>query len=177
MDPDVRLAAGCEGPDPDLSALYVAHAPGLTRWMISVTHDGELAEDLVQEAFLRLARELEAGRRPDNAAAWLAQVARNLAISRARRAATAARYEDRLAHPSAPVDPAVAALDAERTRAVNAALAELRPVDRTALLLAADGHRNAEIAVRIGRTELATRALLCRARRRLRPILQGVATV
>ncbi len=177
MDPDVRPAPRCAGPDSDLSTVYATHAPGLTRWMTSVTRDEDLAADLVQEAFLRLARELDAGRWPDNAPAWLAQVARNLAISRARRASTAARYEDRLARPSAPADPAVAALDAERTRAVHAALAALRPVDRAALLLAADGHRNAEIAVQIGRTELATRALLCRARRRLRPILAGVATV
>jgi hypothetical protein len=41
-------------------------------------------------------------------------------------------------------------------------------------MLAAEGHHNAEIAVQIGRTELATRALLCRARRRLRPVLAGV---
>ena len=177
MESDVRPAAPGAALDTDLSAIYVAHAPGLTRWMISITHDGELATDLVQEAFLRLARELEAGRRPDNVPAWLAQVARNLAVSRARRVATAARYEDRLARPSAPVDPATAALDAERSRAVHAALADLRPDDRTALLLAAEGHRNAEIAEQIGRTELATRALLCRARRRLRPVLQGVAPV
>ncbi len=163
--------------DTDISALYVAHAPGLTRWMTSITRDPDLAADLVQEAFLRLARELEAGRKPDNCAAWLAQVSRNLAISRARHVATATRLEDRLSAPPAAADPAVAALEAERTRAVHAALAELRPAARTALVLAAEGHRNAEIAARIGRSELATRALMCRARRQLRPVLQGIAAV
>ena len=43
--------------------------------------------------------------------------------------------------------------------------------------MAAEGHRNAEIAAQLGRTELATRALLCRARRRLRPVLEPVALV
>ncbi len=158
-----------------LTDLYVAHAPGLTRWMTSFTRDPEVAADVVQEAFLRLARELEAGRRPDNAPAWLAQVARNLATSRARRVSTASRFEPFLERPSSPDDPAAAVIATERAAAVHAALADLRPVDRTALLLAAEGHHNAEIAVRIGRTELATRALLCRARRRLRPMLAPIA--
>jgi RNA polymerase sigma-70 factor (ECF subfamily) len=158
-----------------LTDLYLAHAPGLTRWMTSFTRDPEVAADIVQEAFLRLARELEAGRRPDNAPAWLAQVARNLATSRARRVSTASRFEPFLERPSAPEDPAAAVIATERAEAVHAALAGLRPVDRTALLLAAEGHHNAEIAFQIGRTELATRALLCRARRRLRPMLSPVA--
>ena len=174
------MAPADREPDPGasddalLTALYTAHAPGLTRWMTSYTRDEEVAADLVQEAFLRLARELQAGRRPDNAAAWLAQVARNLATSRARRVSTASRFEPLLDRPSAPEDPASAVLAGERAEAVHAALADLRPVARAALILAAEGHHNAEIAVRIGRTELATRALLCRARRRLRPVLTAV---
>jgi RNA polymerase sigma factor (sigma-70 family) len=173
IDPTPDLASGCAD-DALLTELYVAHAPGLTRWMTGYTRDAEVAADVVQEAFLRLARELQAGRRPDNAAAWLAQVARNLATSRARRASTATRFEPLLERPSTPEDPAFAVLRTERADAVHAALADLRPVDRTALILAAEGHPNAEIAVQIGRTELATRALLCRARRRLRPVLAGV---
>ena len=175
------MAARDTYPDPGrsdhaiLTELYTTHAPGLTRWMTRFTRDEEAAADVVQEAFLRLARELQAGRRPDNAAAWLAQVARNLATSRARRAATANRFEPFLDRPSAPEDPAFAVIATERADAVHAALADLSLVDRTALLMAAEGHHNAEIAVRIGRTELATRALLCRARRRLRPVLSAVA--
>ncbi len=161
--------------DAFLTELYLAHAMNLTRWMTAYTRDAELAADVVQEAFLRLARELQAGRRPDNAAAWLALVARNLATSRARRTATAHRFEPLLERPASPEDPATLAVASERTAAVRIALADLRPVDRAALVLAAEGHHNAEIAMQIGRTELATRALLCRARRRLRPILAPVA--
>jgi len=162
-------------PDNPLAELYVAHAPTLTRWMTAYTRDAELAEDVVQEAFLRLAHELRAGRQPDHAPAWLAQVARNLATSRARRNATATRLAPRLEHPRAPDDPAAVAVASERAGAVRAALAELRPADRTALVMAAEGHHNAEIALRLGRTELATRTLLCRARRRLRVRLAPLA--
>jgi RNA polymerase sigma-70 factor (ECF subfamily) len=175
MNPQPAVSTSVQQRDDTLLAdLYRAHAAGLTRWMTALTRDEELAADVVQEAFLRLARELRAGRAPDNAPAWLAQVARNLATSGARRATTARRFAPLLERPAPPEDPAAAAIAAERAEAVHAVLADLRTVDRTALQLAAEGHGSAEIASRIGRTELATRALLCRARRRIRPLLAPV---
>ncbi len=161
-------------PDPDagmLDELYRGHAAGLTRWITGMTRDPAAAEDVVSEAFLRLARELAAGRRPDNPAAWVAQVARNLAISRARRASTAARFAPRLVDRGAGEDPATAALASERTAAVQTVLASMPPAERLAVVLASEGVGGPEIATRIGRTPLATRALLCRARRRMRPLL------
>jgi RNA polymerase sigma-70 factor (ECF subfamily) len=174
MDPQPVNPTTSAGDDVLLTELYQAHAASLTRWMTALTRDEELAADVVHEAFLRLARELCAGRTPDNAPAWLAQVARNLATSGARRATTARRFAPLLERPEPPEDPAVIAIATERAEAVHAVLADLRTVDRTALQLAAEGHGNAEIATRIGRTELATRALLCRARRRIRPLLAPV---
>jgi DNA-directed RNA polymerase specialized sigma24 family protein len=56
----------------------------------------------------------------------------------------------------------------ERDAAIVDALARTAEDDRTAMLLAAQGYRGEEIAERIGRSELATRTLLCRARGRLR---------
>jgi RNA polymerase sigma factor (sigma-70 family) len=158
-------------PAPELADLYRDHAPALIRWITGMTRDPEAAADLVQEAFLRLARELAAGRRPDDPAAWVAQVARHLAISRARRASTATRFASRLVDRSQGDDPAAAVLAAEQAAAVHRALATLRPVERTAVVLAAEGVGGPEIATRIGKSQLATRALLCRARRRMRPLL------
>ena len=154
-----------------LDDLYRRHAAGLTRWITGLTRDAAAAEDIVGEAYLRLARELAGGRRPENPAAWVAQVARNLAISRARRASTAARYAARLVADGVGEDPMVAALASERASVVQTVLASLSPAERTAIALAAEGVCGPEIAVRIGRTPLATRALLCRARRRMRPLL------
>jgi RNA polymerase sigma-70 factor (ECF subfamily) len=158
-------------PGATLEDLYRDHAPGLNRWIGAMTRDDEAAADLVQEAFLRLARERAAGRSPDDPAAWVAQVARHLAVSRARRASTAARYAPRLLDRSDGEDPAEAVIAAERAVAVRRALAILRPVERAAVVLAAEGVGGPEIATRIGRTQLATRALLCRARRRMRLLL------
>jgi DNA-directed RNA polymerase specialized sigma24 family protein len=51
---------------------------------------------------------------------------------------------------------------------VEGALVVLSPDARTAILLAAHGVGTAAVAAAIGRTELATRSLLCRARLRVR---------
>ena len=48
-----------------------------------------VAEDLLQEAFLRLTREVRADRTPDNVRAWLYRVGANLAVSRGRRITSA----------------------------------------------------------------------------------------
>ena len=55
-------------------------------------------------------------------------------------------------------------LDREATDELVAALRELTPGSRRAILLAAEGLRGKEIATIIGRSEAATRALLFRAR-------------
>jgi DNA-directed RNA polymerase specialized sigma24 family protein len=57
------------------------------------------------------------------------------------------------------------------------ALAAAGDHDRTVMLLAAQGYRASEIGERIGRTELATRTLLCRARGRLRAQILAAETV
>ena len=62
----------------------------------------------------------------------------------------------------------------ERDAQVLRALAAARSDDRDAIVLAASGYRVSEIASRIGRTELATRALLCRARGRMRRSLDAL---
>ena len=131
--PNRTRSHGPDGTPTELAGLFAAHAPGLIRWMTAFTRDGELAEDLVQDAFVRLARELQAGRRPDNPPAWLALVTRNLAS--AGRAETRRPSGSRPGsnYPAPAIDPAASALATERAAAVHAALATLRPVDRRAL--------------------------------------------
>ena len=157
-----------ETPDTLIADMYAQHVAALTRFARSFVREDAAAEDLAQEAFLRLAHEVRAGRTPDNVAAWLFRVTANLATSRARRAAVAARFADSLDRPEAEPDPEAMTLDLERYQALRAALDELGPTDRTAVLMAAHGYRGPEIAARLGRTQLATRTLLCRARGRLR---------
>jgi RNA polymerase sigma-70 factor (ECF subfamily) len=152
-----------------LTAAYEAHSGELQRFAAAKVRDREAAEDIVHEAYLRLAIEHRAGRFPDNPRAWLYRVTANEIVTRARRAATAARH---LAdQPRAGIDeesPERWYLAVERGARIGSALQHATPRAQRGLLLAAEGYSGREIAARLGGTELATRALMCRARKTVR---------
>jgi DNA-directed RNA polymerase specialized sigma24 family protein len=98
----------------------------------------------------------------------------NLVVSAARRRATAEARSLWTAAAAEPVDldtPERQCLAAERQQHVGSAMASVSPRARTGLLMAADGYSGREIALAIGRSETATRALLSRARRTVRASL------
>jgi RNA polymerase sigma factor (sigma-70 family) len=150
--------------DWDVEAAYVAHAGALLRRLTATTRNPAVAEDLTQEAFMRLVIEVKAGRIPDDARAWLHRVGHNLAMSRGRRIAVANRRNVEIALPGSAPSPETLTLEAERESVLHDALAGLGATHQRALILAANGYRGREIAHSIGRTEGATRTLLCRAR-------------
>jgi RNA polymerase sigma factor (sigma-70 family) len=158
-------------------AAWTDHHQELFAFLVRTTRDPEVAEDLLQEAFLRLTREARAGRVPDNVRAWLYRVAFNLATSRGRRLSAAFRGLARLKVPAEP-RPEENAVEAgyihrEGHAALLGVLAELAPDARAVLLMASEGFSGAEIAAAIGRSEIATRALLCRTRLRVRGRLES----
>lgn len=146
---------------------YDAHQRELYAFALRASRDAEIAEDLVQEAFLRLVREVER-RPPDNVRAWLYRVTANLVITRGRRLNVADRWRHLLVARETPEEPESVALRHEGRTDLEAALASLSRDARTALLLAANGFSGMEIAATIGRTDAATRTLMCRARLQMR---------
>jgi DNA-directed RNA polymerase specialized sigma24 family protein len=70
-------------------------------------------------------------------------------------------------------DPELEALAHEQRSELESTLAVLPPEARAALLLAANGFHSAEIAAAIGRSDGATRTLLCRSRMRMRELLEA----
>ena len=118
----------------------------LYAFALGITHSGTAAEDLVQETFLRLVREVQAGRTPDNVRAWLYRVCANLATSRGRRATVATRYLPFLASREVGETPEARHLRHELGAELTAAMAALSPDERTGLLLSAGGFHGPEIA-------------------------------
>ncbi len=164
--------AGCAD-EAELGAIYAERRGELLAFLVGMTRDGSVAEDLLQETFLRLVREARAGRMPGQVRPWLYRTAANAAIDRGRRGASLARLLPRLFERSEPEPPEGAALRVERDAALHAALGRLGADRRAALLLAARGFSGAEVAALLGRSEGATRTLLCRARLELREILEA----
>jgi RNA polymerase sigma-70 factor (ECF subfamily) len=151
-----------------VGSAYDVYAGAVCRYLTSITRDPAAAEDLTQDAFLRLTVEVGAGRVPDDIGAWLHRVGHNLAMSRARRRVVADRHLGELVRPDIAPSPEVAAIRGEEERAAAAALHDLPEVHRQAVVMAAYGVDGPAIANAIGRSQGATRTLLCRARARLR---------
>lgn len=162
-------------------AAWTDHHEELFAFLVRTARDVPVAEDLLQEAFLRLTREVRAGRTPENVRAWLYRVAANLAVSRGRRVTAALRGFVRLRATSntSRIDevPEASYLASEGVHALLGVLADVGPDARAALLLSGEGFSGAEIAAAIGRSESATRTLLCRTRMRVRSRLESAGTV
>jgi RNA polymerase sigma factor (sigma-70 family) len=151
--------------------VFESERPALLRWLRMRMRDDAAAEDCCQEAFARLLCELRSGRQLETPGAWLHLVARNLLISRARHAQVVARGE-RYAAPAVSGDPTAGAiLGREQFQAVRLALETMPCGERDLLLRAARGQTGAQLADRLGVSQVAVRTRLFRARRRLRTMV------
>ena len=134
----------------------------------------ELAEDITQEAWLRAVREWRKTGPPDNAAAWLTTVARNLILNHHRRREGIPLDEVSSAALLASVDNDRVRDSAEIASVVNAALARM-PEGEAKLLESFhyDRHNTAQLAKEYGASERAIEGRLRRARLRLRRELES----
>ncbi|HYT83972.1 MAG TPA: sigma-70 family RNA polymerase sigma factor [Gemmatimonadales bacterium] len=148
----------------DLADVYRSTYRALVRFLYRKVWDAERAEDLAQEAFARALVH-----KPENARGWLFVVAANMARDEARRAARERHHLTLLksepeAAPGAVEDEIDASTQGTRVRA---ALDQLTPRDREALLLWDAGMSYDEIATQTGLARGAIGTTLARARRRL----------
>jgi RNA polymerase sigma factor (sigma-70 family) len=158
-------------------AAFEAHRDEIFTFVVRSTRDRGEAEDVVQETFLRLAREVRAGRTPEQLRAWLYRVAGNLVTSRFRHLTVARRWLEGTATRDQPPEthrsPEMQYVSRERFHQMEQALETVSRDARAALLLAAQGFSGREIARTLGRSELATRAMMSRARVRVRAALEA----
>ena len=148
----------------DIAEVYRNTYPALVRFLYRKVWDAERAEDLAQEAFARAVVH-----KPENTRGWLFVVAANMARDEARRAAREKRHLTLLkSEPDAVHSEPEETIDADAQRsAVRAALEQLTPRDREALLLWDSGLSYDEIAAQTGLARGAIGTTLARARRRL----------
>lgn len=173
LDPDLTPLPVVIGGNVDafVDAAWTALHGELYGFLARSTRDAAAAEDLLQEAFLRLTTEVRQGRVPDNTRAWLYRVASNLAISRGRRTTIALRWLTKYGAAEArstSASPETGFLRRERSDAMERALGRLTAPARLALVMSGAGFSGRDIAEAIGRSDVATRSLMSRARITLR---------
>jgi RNA polymerase sigma-70 factor (ECF subfamily) len=158
----------------DLAALVETYAGLLFRIAHSVLRSRAEAEDVVQDVFVRVLEHRRGLSGVRDMRVWLIRIAWNLALDRRRRIRPEqmdAAFAESLAAGSVPADQAVD--EAQRLRAVLRALERLPKGERHVLLLSAvEEMGTAEMAKVLGKSESGVRALLFRARARLRERLE-----
>jgi RNA polymerase sigma-70 factor (ECF subfamily) len=131
----------------DLAALFESEESGLLRFAIGLVGRRSVAEELVQEAFLRLHRGRDGVEKPK---AWLYRCVHNLALNHLRDRPIEAELDEK-AVPGIEAFPVEALGRNEAVGMVRLLLAEMPPEDRTLIQLKYhDGLRYREISKRTG---------------------------
>lgn len=148
-----------------LAEVFARHHGELFRYAARFTGDADLAEDVVQDAFVRLAE--RPPRDESQLRAWLFRVATTIAIdalrSSKRRMVLVQARADSVPVPGATPDPA-AAVEREELRArVRQALATLSEKERAVLLMREEGFAHREIAEAVGTTTGSVGTMFARA--------------
>ena len=157
-----RVDSGAE-----VEELFRSHHDRLLRALYLLTGDADEADELLQEAFLKVWQHWERVRRMDDPPGYLYRTAMNAFRTRWRRRAVERRLRPRA---SVSADPIQAAVD---HAAVMAALGELPPRQRLALVLTEFMDRSAqEAAAVLGVKEVTVRSLASQARATLRRRLE-----
>lgn len=158
----------------DLAALVETYSALLFRVAHSVLRSRAEAEDVVQDVFVRVLEHRRSLSAVRDLRVWLIRIAWNLALDRRRRIRPEQMDEifaQSLVASSVPADQALD--EAERMKSVLRELERLPRGERHVLLLSAiEELETAEMAEVLGRSESAVRALLFRARTRLRERLR-----
>lgn len=172
-DDAVLLAAVVRGDGAAFSVLVNAHLPAALGTARRMLGDAAEAEDVAQEAMLRLWRNaatLELG--PGGVRPWLRRVVSNLAIDRIRSSRKTSVVAEVPEQPVA-ASQATGLESADLSRRVQEALGELPERQRQALVLFHfEGLSQIEVGQSLGVSDEAVELLLARARRTLKAALR-----
>jgi RNA polymerase sigma-70 factor (ECF subfamily) len=147
-------------------ALVERYQPLVYRWAVALTGDGDVAEDVTQETFVRVHRKLATFRGDGPFEGWLYRIVRRVALRAARpgtHAAPSTVDNVYLTDPGARVD---------RQRAVEIvrAIATALPLRQREVFILCDleGRSPAEVAAILGMKDVSVRASLFKARASIR---------
>lgn len=164
--PTSRPGPAPVGEESGFEALFLAHYAALYRLLFRIVGTREEAEDLAQEAFLRLSRQRFTPDREHNVRGWLFRVASNLAFNALRsrrRAQTRSETAFGQTDGAGEADPVSAAVRDDERVAVRRTLAALPERQAQLLLLRHAGLSYREIAEALGLAPTSIGASLARA--------------
>lgn len=154
-----------------LEKLYMAYKDDIFRYLVSLTHDVNLAEELLSEAFLSALTSIGSFRGDSSEKTWLISIARNTYFNYLRKK----RIEiplDMLPGIYITDSPLDSLITKERLERVMKIIDSLDEKSRTTVKMRADGHSYKEIAQKLGIAETSARTLEFRAKTRIKSTLE-----
>jgi len=152
------------GNDRAFAAVYQRYGEGVFAYCLKILADRQLAEDVLQETFLKVQEQVQSLRRNASFRSWIFRIARNEAMMHFRKT----RLNGRLADDSVwdEETPHEMLVSAERSEIVNRLLESLKHEYREVLvLLVYENMSYAEIASITGATESSVKSRIFRARK------------
>ena len=152
--------------------LFAKHHGEIYAYLLRMLREPELAADLTQDAFVKAYKNYDTLEKPENARAWLYQIAHRVALDEIRRRKIIRFFPwTGESHGSAPSAERLV-MDTHLSGDMQRALGRIPERQRAALLLA-ELHdlTGVELAAALGVSHVAARALLTRARESLRQAL------
>lgn len=166
-----------EGDRAAFEALYERYAPPVMAFLHGLSADRHLAEDLVQETFLRAWRAAPRWRPEARVSTWLLQIAKRLAWKRLRRRGrrpTIERQAEERRPRSVAPDAGLRLVQADEVRRIEAALDTVRPRLRAVFVLVRLMDRPyAEVAEILGIPVGTAKSRMAAAEAKLRKRLEG----
>jgi RNA polymerase sigma-70 factor (ECF subfamily) len=155
------------------SSLYRGASRALWSYVYRVTGNAADADDIVQEAFLRLLR-TDLGPTEEDRRRYLYRVASNLVVDRWRSRKRRHQHEEQSVSAAVDGGGLASGSSADANKDVARTFAELTSRERALLWLAyVEGESHEEIAASLGLGRGSIKVLLFRARRRLRDLLKA----
>jgi RNA polymerase sigma-70 factor (ECF subfamily) len=155
-----------------IETLFGKHHTEIYAYLLRMLREPELAADLTQDAFIKAYRNYETLEKPENARAWLYQIAHRVALDEIRRRKIIRFFPWTGESPGSAPSAEHMVMEARLSSDMQRALARVPERQRAALLLA-ELHdlTGLELATALGVSHVAARALLTRARESLRQAL------
>ena len=169
MDPTIEqelIAELQRGSDSALAAVYQEFNQGVFAYCMKILADRQLAEDAVQETFLKVRQHAQSIQRIESFRSWVFRIARNEALMQLRQRRSNGQIEDESVWSEETPHEQFVAL--ERSEIVNRLLNSLKHEYREVLvLLVYENMSYAEIASVTGATESSVKSRIFRARKEM----------
>lgn len=170
---DIQLVTDLQNGDKDaFKTLYERYVKYFYAIALRYASDSHEAEDYVQEAFVRIHKNIHGFNNTGSFEGWIKRILVNHCLNGIKKKNALRNHEDITEMVSEKTGVAPESLDAINTADIMEAISELPTGYRTVLnLFAIEGYSHREIGDRLGITESSSRSQLTKARAKLKRIL------